>query len=155
MNIVHQPKLVGTPTTLVHIDESYFRRRRMANRGRLLLGDLPSRRANSLQFELDLDSDEEEVGTTCIDWHIAGPWVVGMCSGSKDVRFMIVPDRSRATLHGVLEELVERGSVIWTDEWAGYRGLDRIGYVHQTVNHSERNVEPITGANTQTIRNRW
>src|SRR5690606_15783232 len=32
-------------------------------------------------------------------------------------------------------ENVEKGSTIHSDEWFAYRGLDKKGYTHKTVNH--------------------
>jgi len=47
------------------------------------------------------------------------------------------------------------GSIIWSDEWAAYRGLAQLGYVHQTVNHSIQYVNPANGVHTNNIESRW
>lgn len=60
--------------------------------------------------------------------------VVGALERGGTVRATVVPDRSRRTLHPFIEENVERGAAIFTDEHQGYTGLE--GYNHQTVDHA-------------------
>ncbi|KCZ77844.1 hypothetical protein H311_01140, partial [Anncaliia algerae PRA109] len=63
--------------------------------------------------------------------------------------------RDSDTLKTVILENVLPGSLIVTDEWRGYWGLEDLGYFHVTVNHSQNFICPITGANTQLIENTW
>uniref|UniRef100_A0A1X7SXL4 ISXO2-like transposase domain-containing protein n=1 Tax=Amphimedon queenslandica TaxID=400682 RepID=A0A1X7SXL4_AMPQE len=45
-------------------------------------------------------------------------------------------------------------SVIYSDLWGAYNGLDRLlgqNYTHHTVNHSQHFVDPVTGAHTQSV----
>jgi hypothetical protein len=39
-----------------------------------------------------------------------------------------------------------------SDEWRAYRKLNKIGYAHFTVNHTENFVDPKTGTHTQLIK---
>ena len=54
------------------------------------------------------------------------------------IRIGIVPDVSRESLHGFIQESVEAGSTVITDGWLGYSGIETIGYHHEiTQNHDE------------------
>lgn len=83
-----------------------------------------------------------------------GTWVLGMISDDGNVRFEIVHNRTAQTLEAVIKRNVARGSTVHTDEWRSYRGLTALGYVHATVNHSERFVSP-DGVHTQRIEAQW
>jgi transposase len=50
----------------------------------------------------------------------------------------VVADASSKTLKGEIEAHVEKGSTIHTDEWSAYRGLDKKGYTHSTVDHGKK-----------------
>ena len=56
---------------------------------------------------------------------------------TKNVGFIIVKDRKKETLHALIQATVLPGTTIYSDQWASYKGLDQLGYVHKTVNHSE------------------
>ena len=65
-----------------------------------------------------------------------------------------VPDRTAATLLDTIRDCIAPGSIIISDLWASYQGIETMigmNYTHQTVNHSENFVDPTTGAHTQTI----
>ncbi|KCZ78830.1 hypothetical protein H311_00129 [Anncaliia algerae PRA109] len=84
------------------------------------------------------------------------PWVVGGIDlETKECFFVEVTHRNADTLKYIILEKVEPGSLIITDEWRGYWGLEELGYHHITVNHSENFICPLTGANTQLIENTW
>jgi transposase-like protein len=57
---------------------------------------------------------------------VDGIWVLcGVESMDKSKAFYkIVPNRKKTTLLSIIAKYVEKGSIICTDEWAGYRGLD-------------------------------
>jgi transposase-like protein len=52
---------------------------------------------------------------------------------SGRVRLARVADASRASLHGFITTNVAPGSLVLTDGWAPYKGLDRLGYGHEAV----------------------
>jgi transposase-like protein len=54
------------------------------------------------------------------------------------IRLRRVPDASVRSLHGAITEAVEVGSVIETDGWAGYYGLDSVGYDHRIIRKADQ-----------------
>ena len=71
---------------------------------------------------------------------------------------MVVPDRTRATLHAVIKKFIKKGTIIISDSWRAYPGLAEIegyNYTHLMVNHSLHYVDPTTGAHTNTIEAKW
>ena len=61
--------------------------------------------------------------------------VFGMVERGGDVMANVVPNVRKRTLLPVVIGNVEPGSTIHTDELRSYKGLDRAGYRHRTVNH--------------------
>ena len=61
--------------------------------------------------------------------------VMGMLEKDGDVMTKVVPNVRRNTLHPIIEDNVEKGSEVHTDELRSYRGLAGKGYTHKTVNH--------------------
>jgi transposase-like protein len=49
------------------------------------------------------------------------------------IRLRRIPDASGASLGEAVQEMVVPGSIVRTDDWAGYRGLDRLGYIHKVI----------------------
>ena len=89
---------------------------------------------------------------------VEGVWVVGGVELTPERRVFLLPveDRSRETLHSIIEEYVEPGSVIHTDLWRGYQGINEtIEVEHRTVNHSEHFKDPESGVHTNTIEGTW
>jgi len=66
-------------------------------------------------------------------------------------RFFVVECQDRATLISIIENEIFPGTTIMSDEWKPYKVLQNKGYNHWIVNYSEHFVDPLTGANTQTI----
>jgi transposase-like protein len=54
------------------------------------------------------------------------------------VKASAVSDTTRETLHSMVSENVETGTTVYSDEHKGYIGLNLIGYVHGSVNHSAK-----------------
>ena len=53
---------------------------------------------------------------------------------TKKVKAQVVPNTKRQTLHGFIEDNVEAGSTVYTDDFKSYRNLE--GYEHEFVKHS-------------------
>jgi transposase-like protein len=87
---------------------------------------------------------------------VEGVWVVGGVERTYERRFFAetVTDRSATTLMGVITRHVRPGSIIHTDLWRGYIGLELLGFIHKTVNHSLFFVGP-DGVHTNTIEGCW
>ena len=67
----------------------------------------------------------------------AKPIVYAMQDRNGEMISKAVPDASGKTLKGEIEANVKKGSTIHTDEWSTYRGLDKKGYTHSTVEHGK------------------
>ena len=91
-------------------------------------------------------------------------WIFGLTDVlSKDLALYIVPDRTKETLEKIIRAHCAPGSWIFSDMWKAYSGLDKLGYVHHMVNHSqefavvkfdENSGEPVV-VNTNTIEGVW
>ena len=64
--------------------------------------------------------------------------VFGMLERDGDVMTKVVPDVKKRTLQPIMQENIVRLSRVHTDELRSYGGLDRVGFSHQTVNHSAK-----------------
>jgi transposase-like protein len=62
--------------------------------------------------------------------------VVGMRQKGGRTKAGPVADTSAATLHPLIEQNVQAGSTLHTDEHGGYVGLDGLLYKHERINHS-------------------
>ena len=50
---------------------------------------------------------------------------------------------------------MQPGSIIHTDMWAAYNGLNQLGYQHRTVNHTLHFVDPQTSVHTNHVEGMW
>ena len=110
----------------VEMDESYFgaKRKRGAKRGR------PSPSDSSKQC------------------------VVGVVERKGRVIAVTSDNATKETLHGIAKEYVLPKSVVFTDEYASYNGLDNAGYEHRRINHSA-GVYVMGDVHTNTIEGFW
>jgi len=53
--------------------------------------------------------------------------------GIGRIRMRQIPDASAASLHPFIQEVIEPGSVVHTDGWEGYPGLEELGYGHEVT----------------------
>lgn len=62
--------------------------------------------------------------------------VAGTMKGKRvgRIRLAIIDDASSTSLHGFVQECVEKGSTVRTDGWNGYTGLESLGYVQEVFN---------------------
>ena len=60
----------------------------------------------------------------CMAVEVASPRGFGRC------RMAVIPDATAETLHRFIADHVQAGSTVITDGWAGYRGIEAAGYVH-------------------------
>lgn len=51
--------------------------------------------------------------------------------GYRRCRMAVLTDASAASLHPFVTDHVEPGARVITDGWQGYRGIERLGYVHE------------------------
>jgi transposase-like protein len=54
-------------------------------------------------------------------------------NGIGRIRMVRIPDASRTALHAFVRQTIEPGSVVHTDGWIAYRGLDSLGYKHKAT----------------------
>jgi len=64
-------------------------------------------------------------------------------------------NRDADTLTELIRKYVAPGTIVFTDQWAGYNRLRAAGYNHQTVNHSQNFVDPTTGVSTNAVEAYW
>lgn len=88
---------------------------------------------------------------------VDGVWVLGMVERTVDRKLILIPidKRDKETLHRLINLFVKKESIIYTDKWRGYLGIETDGYKHKTVNHSLHFKDPITGVHTNTIEGTW
>ena len=55
----------------------------------------------------------------------------------------------------LIKQHVKQLTEIHSDEWRAYRRINKEGYSHYTVNHTENFVDPKTGKHTQLIECLW
>lgn len=66
--------------------------------------------------------------------------VLGILERGRTIRATVVPDRSKATIQPIVRENVEKGTNVFTDEWAGNWRMDD-EYTHNIINHLEAYVD--------------
>ena len=85
-------------------------------------------------------------------------WVFGGICRETGERFAFqVPDRKASTLLPLIQEYVAPKSIIHSDCWPSYSGIDSLpeDYFHFTVNHTQNFVDPKTKSHTQNIERMW
>jgi transposase-like protein len=81
--------------------------------------------------------------------------VVGAVERGGKVIAIASTDASSKTLHGIAKEYILPDSIVYTDEWTGYNGLDKVnGYEHRRINHSA-GVYVVGTTHTNTIEGFW
>lgn len=85
---------------------------------------------------------------------VGKPVVFGMLQRGGDVRAMVVPDRTRDTLHSKMQENIAEGATVYTDAFVAYNGLEK-NYTHRVVDHNERYVNEDGITHTNSIEGFW
>ncbi len=81
--------------------------------------------------------------------------VIGAVERGGKVVALVSNDATKATLHGIAKEYILPDSIVYTDHYPAYMGLDKInGYQHRRVNHSA-GVYVVGDTHTQTIEGFW
>jgi len=80
--------------------------------------------------------------------------VVGVVERGGKVAALVTKDAKRSTLHPIIQEFVLPKSMIYTDEWKAYDGLEGKGYEHKRIYHSEK-VYVMGNVHTNTIDGFW
>jgi len=66
------------------------------------------------------------------------PPIFGMIERTGEVVIRMLEDVKQTTIKPIIEAFVEKGTLIYTDEYAIYGRLEAWGYEHKSVNHSAR-----------------
>ena len=74
-------------------------------------------------------------------------WLFGGIERVSKERFVVAltgdgDKRDKATLVPLIKKYIKPGSIVYSDCWGAYKGLDKFGYQHYAVNHSENIVDP-------------
>ncbi len=80
--------------------------------------------------------------------------VFGMVQRKGRIVVSTVPNVQKVTLHPKIEERILPASIVYTDEMGAYNGLDRKGYTHKRIKHSEK-VYVSGDIHTNTIEGFW
>lgn len=64
------------------------------------------------------------------------PPVFGLIQRNGDVSITMLPNVQQVTIEPIIMQTVERGTRMFTDEYAIYNRLEQWGFEHKTVNHS-------------------
>lgn len=85
--------------------------------------------------------------------------VVGMVERGTDGKIgrvvaRVATDASKKTLHGLAKEYILPSSTVFTDDWSSYDGLEKHGYTHKRIRHSER-IYVAGDVHTNTIEGFW
>lgn len=80
--------------------------------------------------------------------------VLGLLEMGGILKAIVVPDTKAASLQPVVKHIVEKGSILVTDEWNGYAGMNK-HYDHHVVDHTRKNYVDDQGFTTNPIEGFW
>jgi len=119
-----------------------------------------------LKLSGEVEADETYIGGKARNMHAAdrkrkgitqgsyGPktTVLGMRQRDGHVVASVIPDASKKAIHPEVHHTVRRGSILYTDAWKAYQGLDT-DFEHEVIDHAERYVDG--RVHTNGIENFW
>ena len=84
-------------------------------------------------------------------------WLVGLIekNGDMKVKLFRVENRNKTALTSIVENNVNKKTTIYSDCQKRYAGLSCVGFRHETMNHSNHFVVPVSGVHTNTIEGTW
>jgi transposase len=80
--------------------------------------------------------------------------VVGMVERGGRVVARVAANVKKETLHGLVKQYIMPSSVVFTDDFVSYDGLQNLGYTHRRIRHSEK-VYVSGDVHTNTIEGFW
>lgn len=80
--------------------------------------------------------------------------VMGMLERGGKVKCVVVPDTKASSIQPIIRKNVKEGSVIVSDEWWAYNGLEN-NYQHEVVDHGRGQYQNIDGFTTNSIEGFW
>lgn len=89
---------------------------------------------------------------------IEGAWVIGGIERTPEAKFFVevVERRDNETIANVLSKHLLPGTILHTDCWKGYCGIqEQLDVEHRCVNHTLGFVDQQTGVHTNTIEAKW
>ena len=89
-------------------------------------------------FEEDASESEDEAEHRMTEAEICRLFSQARKARPKRTCFFVVDSRDSDTLTKIIKKFVVPGSIIYTDEWAGYNSLSSLGYQHKTICHTRR-----------------
>jgi len=150
---------MGSKNTNIQVDESLMRGKRKYNKGRLLEADIATENVDVNEVS---DEEEPDFNNRNYGKKLTGPWVFGMCQKYENCvfevvepRYFVVEKKDKQTLYGIIQNEIEIGTEIHSDECLAYKTIETKGYIHKTVNHSHFFVDPTSGAHIQCIKSLW
>lgn len=80
--------------------------------------------------------------------------VIGIVERKGDVKAVVVPDVQTSTIMPIIEETVEKGATVHTDEFQVYNPLTKKGYTHERIAHGD-GVFVVGNVHTNSIEGFW
>lgn len=106
-----------------------------------------------LKLEGEVEADETYIGGKARNMHVADrkrkgvaqghsgkTTVLGMRQRDGEVVATVIPNASRDAIQPEIHHTVRRGSILYTDAWNSYKGLDG-DFAHEVIDHAERYVD--------------
>jgi transposase-like protein len=79
--------------------------------------------------------------------------VFGMVN-NEEVYTEVIADTKASTLKPIIEKMVDKGSIVVSDEWSGYNGLSK-DFAHVVVKHKNNEFVTEKGIHTNSIEGFW